>query len=62
MSKESAIIKFAFVNHKEYQNKKAGNEKHSAVCEFCSNQHTISDGKGTTSAFTRHMQRFHKAK
>ena len=62
MSKNSAVIKYGYVNHREYEDKIEGNQKHSAVCKFCANPLIISERKGTTSAFVRHLQRFHKAK
>ena len=35
MSRDSAIIKFGYENHKEYEDHAAGNRKHSAKCMFC---------------------------
>ena len=62
MSKNSAVIKYSYVNHRAYEDKIAGNQKHSVVCKFCANPLIISERKGTTSAFVRHLQRFYKAK
>ena len=62
MSKNSAVIKYSYVNHREYKNKIADNQKHSTVCRFCTNPLIVSERKGTTSAFVKHLQRFHKAK
>ena len=62
MSKHSAVIKNGFVNLKEYEDKIASNPKHLAVCKFCTNPLVILERKATTSAFVRHLQRYHKAK
>ena len=37
MSKHSAIMEYGYVNHKEYEDKIAGNQKYSAVRKFCTN-------------------------
>ena len=50
MTKESEIITFAYINHKEYDDEKAGNQKHSTDCKQCAKTQVISDHKGTTSA------------
>jgi len=62
MSRDSAIIKFGYENHKEYEDHAAGNRKHSAKRKFCTGAKHIVDRSGTTSAFTRHMRCKHKAK
>ena len=62
MSKNSAVIKYGYVNHREYKNKIADNQKHSTVCRFFTNPFIVSERKGTTSAFVKHLQRFHKPK
>ena len=51
MSRNSALIKFGYSHHKEYDDEKAGNKKHSAKCKFCPTSTTISDRSGTTSSF-----------
>ena len=43
MSRNSAIIKFGYSHHKEYDDEKAGNKKHSAKSKFCPTPTTISD-------------------
>ena len=61
MSSNSSVIKFGFKDHKEFTTKKA-DKKHSAVCNFCTKTTRISERCGTSSAFTRHLSRAHKAK
>ncbi|XP_060723328.1 uncharacterized protein LOC132844154 isoform X1 [Tachysurus vachellii] len=58
MSSKSAIICFAYENHKEFICKTSGKKKHSADCKFCKT--TLTDVSGTTSNFYRHVQRKHK--
>ena len=58
MSANSRVIKFAFTGHEEYVDR--GKRKQRAKCKYCKAK--ISEVKGTTSAFTKHMQRKHKEK
>ena len=60
MSASSAIIRFAFVEHKEFICSVTGNKKHTAKCKFCAKAYT--DVAGTTSNFSRHLSGKHKAK
>ena len=46
MSRNAALIKFGYSHHKEYDDEKAGNKKHSAKCWFCPTSTTISDRSG----------------
>ena len=62
MSKNSAVIKYGYVNHRKHKDKIADNQKPSAVCKFCTNPLIVSERKEITSAFVKHLQRFHKAK
>ncbi|CAI5669729.1 unnamed protein product [Oreochromis niloticus] len=52
MSATSSVIKFAFIEHKEF----SGNakKKHSAKCRFC--KVSLTETAGTTSTFTRHLE------
>lgn len=54
MSRNSAVIKFAFTDHTEFKNSKTGVKKHKAKCKFCSRERFIIETVGTTTAFTRH--------
>ncbi|KAL3973695.1 hypothetical protein ACER0C_024902 [Sarotherodon galilaeus] len=55
MSATSSVIKFAFIEHKEFSvNAK---KKHLAKCRFC--KVSLTDTVGTTSTFTRHLERKH---
>ncbi|XP_039863020.1 E3 SUMO-protein ligase ZBED1-like [Simochromis diagramma] len=55
MSATSSVIKFAFIEHKEFLvNAK---KKHSAKCRFC--KVSLTKTAGTTSTFTRHLERKH---
>ena len=60
MSAQSAIIKFGFKDHVEFQDVKAKILKHSAICKFC--QSKLTERAGTSSAFTRYLHRVHKSK
>ena len=51
---ESAVVKYGFQYHKTYFDSKANNKKHSATCKFCRKK--ITERRGTTSAFTRHLE------
>ena len=55
MSSNSSVIKFGFKDHKEFTDTKAGNKKHSAVCNFCTKTTRISERCGTSSAFGIHQ-------
>ena len=50
MGKKCAVIKYIYVNHREYEDNIAGNQKHFAVLQICTNPLIISEGKGTTYA------------
>ncbi|CAK6973106.1 hypothetical protein AALO_G00107380 [Scomber scombrus] len=56
MSANSAIIKFAFMEHKEICSP-GTRKKHSAKCKFC--KVSLTETAGTTSTFTRHLERRH---
>ncbi|KAG0727547.1 hypothetical protein GWK47_034469 [Chionoecetes opilio] len=44
-------------DHKEFFDKKHGNQKHTAVCTFC--KQSITDKGGTTSVFIKRLRRSH---
>lgn len=60
MSAESKVIKFAFLDHIEYEEN--GKPKHRARCKFCPQKNILSDVRGTTSNFYKHLKRVHKNK
>ena len=61
MSANSRIIRFGFFDHEEYEEK--GKRKHRASCKFCkAKSPKLTEFCGTTSNFTRHLQRVHKTK
>lgn len=60
MSANSLIIQFAYYEHEEYEDN--GKKKHKASCKFCTPMAPkLTEFKGTTSGFTRHLRRRHKA-
>lgn len=60
MSANSRVILFGFTEHKEFICQKTKKKKQTAKCKFCKDPTTITDVSGTTSNFTRHLQRTHK--
>uniref|UniRef100_A0A3B5PVV0 Uncharacterized LOC111606838 n=1 Tax=Xiphophorus maculatus TaxID=8083 RepID=A0A3B5PVV0_XIPMA len=58
MSAKSSVIKFGYLNHKQYICKATLRKKHTAQCKFCSA--SLSETVGTTSNFYRHLERKHK--
>ena len=60
MSANSRVILFGFVEHKEFICEKTNKKKQIAKCKFCKKSTTITEVSGTTSNYTRHLQRSHK--
>ncbi|KAK7138517.1 hypothetical protein R3I94_013977 [Phoxinus phoxinus] len=58
MSANSLVIKFAFVEHNEFFCTSSNKKKHSAKCRFC--KVCFTETAGTTSTFTRHLERKHR--
>ena len=58
MSANSSVIRFGFTDHKEIVCHTTNKKKHSAVCKFC--KACLTERGGTTSTFTRHLERKHR--
>ena len=58
MTSKSAIVIFGY---KDYKDDPAAG-KHCATCKFCKQTNVITEKKGTTSGFVRHLRRCHEKK
>ena len=58
MSANLSVVRLGFTDHKDFVCHTNNKRKHYAICKFC--KACLTETEGTTSTFTRHLERKHR--